>query len=117
MEWLIWALVPVVLWLAALAGNGRFGDMPGPVRDAAAPVLPDGPLSAGDVRGIRFGLAWRGYSMDQVDAVMDRLARQLEARGSVPEPDASAPPSARGDRAASGPGTATWATSEPPHGK
>ena len=29
---------------------------------------------------LRFGVALRGYAMDQVDAVLDRLAADLEAR-------------------------------------
>ena len=29
---------------------------------------------------LRFGVALRGYAMDQVDAVLDRLAAELDAR-------------------------------------
>lgn len=37
------------------------------------PGLPDGRLSAEDVDLVRFDTALRGYRMDQVDEVLDRL--------------------------------------------
>lgn len=42
--------------------------------------LDAGPLDAQDVRGIRLDLAFRGYRMDQVDAVLDRLRAELAVR-------------------------------------
>nr|WP_231708807.1 DivIVA domain-containing protein [Arthrobacter sp. zg-Y20] len=42
-------------------------------------LLPEHP-DAGDVGGLRFSVALRGYRMDQVDAVLDRLAEALAAR-------------------------------------
>jgi DivIVA domain-containing protein len=42
--------------------------------------LPDGPLTAGDVEGVRFSLAVRGYRMDEVDAVLARLSAELAER-------------------------------------
>ena len=51
-----------------------------PVRDTYAMALADDPLDGGAVRDLRFGVALRGYAMDQVDAVLDRLAAELDAR-------------------------------------
>ena len=51
-----------------------------PVRDTYAMTVSDDPLAGDDVRGLRFGVALRGYAMDQVDAVLDRLAAELDAR-------------------------------------
>ena len=51
-----------------------------PVRDTYAMTVSDDPLDGDDVRGLRFGVALRGYAMDQVDAVLDRLAAELDAR-------------------------------------
>ena len=51
-----------------------------PVRDVYAMTVAEEPLDAAAVRGLRFGVALRGYAMDQVDAVLDRLAAELEAR-------------------------------------
>lgn len=92
MEWFLWSLVIVILGLAAVAGSGRFGSLPDPVRDMPNPELPDGPLSADDLRGVQFAVVARGYSMTQVDALLDRLAVQLDADRPVtvgpPEPSA-----------------------------
>jgi DivIVA domain-containing protein len=39
--------------------------------------LPDRPLTADDVSGLRFRVGWRGYRMDDVDVALDRLAAAL----------------------------------------
>jgi DivIVA domain-containing protein len=39
--------------------------------------LPERPLTAADVPGLRFRVGWRGYRMDDVDAALDRLAQSL----------------------------------------
>ena len=80
MEWFLWALVPVVLALAALAGTGRFGALPPPVHDEPVVLLPDGPLTAADVRGAQFAVVARGYSVAQVDELLARVARELDDR-------------------------------------
>ena len=51
-----------------------------PVRDTYAMAVSDDPLDGDHVRALRFGVALRGYAMDQVDAVLDRLATELDAR-------------------------------------
>jgi len=42
--------------------------------------LPDSPMDSGDVAAVRFSLALRGYRMDEVDAVLARLAAELAER-------------------------------------
>jgi DivIVA domain-containing protein len=42
--------------------------------------LPPGPLSPDDVEAVRFSMAPRGYRMDEVDAVLARLAEELAER-------------------------------------
>ncbi|THJ66038.1 DivIVA domain-containing protein [Arthrobacter echini] len=44
------------------------------------PVLLPGSVSAQDVDAVRFGLGMRGYRMDQVDEVLDRLAAAIAER-------------------------------------
>lgn len=58
--------------------------------------LPDRPLKADDVGGLRFRVGWRGYRMDDVDAALDRLAEALRAaeQGSEPSPTLPANPEA-----------------------
>jgi DivIVA domain-containing protein len=48
--------------------------------DRADLALPDGPLAPGDVEQVRFSMALRGYRMDEVDAVLARLAGELADR-------------------------------------
>jgi DivIVA domain-containing protein len=76
----------------AASGAGSAGhddDSPGsgmglvePVASLPPVLLPDTP-SARDVDAVRFGLGLRGYRMDQVDEVLDRLAAALEERDAV----------------------------------
>ena len=84
MEWFIVACAVAVGGLAALAGSGRFGSMPDPVRDWPVVELPAGDLTGTEVRGVQFAVAARGYSPAQVDAVLARLADQLDREQIVP---------------------------------
>jgi DivIVA domain-containing protein len=81
MEWYIAAIAVVALGVAAVVAAGGGGSMAkDPVRDTYAMTLPEGRLDGAEVRGLRFGTALRGYAMDQVDEVLDRVATDLEAR-------------------------------------
>lgn len=89
-EWLLWGLAVVVLGVAALVAAGRFGGMPPRgVRDSPIPNLPDRPLTSDDLRQVRFAVKPRGYSMSQVDDVLDRLARDLDGCSATRESAAS----------------------------
>ena len=80
MEWVLAMGAVVVLGVAAIAASGRLGEMPATVTDTPRPHLPNGVLTGDDLRGLRFGVVVRGYSMQQVDELLDLLARQLDAR-------------------------------------
>ena len=81
MEWFIAAVAVVALGVAAVVAAGGGGSMAkDPVRDTYADTLPEGRLDGPAVRQLRFGVALRGYAMDQVDTVLDRLAADLETR-------------------------------------
>ncbi len=84
MEWVIAALAVVALALAAAASTGWGGGLPNLVDDRVSPELPEGPLSAEDVRGVTFAVVPRGYSMQQVDALLDRLSSQLAGSEELP---------------------------------
>lgn len=79
MTWLLAVLVVAVLGGVALVAAGRVDASLPPARDdRSAVVLPEGPVSAEDLREVRLPLAVRGYRMEEVDALLARLADQLE---------------------------------------
>lgn len=79
MEWVLWMIAVAILGLAAVAASGRLGEMPATVTDTPRPHLPAGELTGDDLRGLRFGVVTRGYSMQQVDELLEVLARQLDS--------------------------------------
>ncbi|MGK2310296.1 DivIVA domain-containing protein [Cutibacterium sp. V970] len=79
MVWALCGLVIVIIGLAVLAASGKFGQVPAVVDDRPVPDLPEGDLSADDLRSARFAVVPRGYSMSQVDQLLDRMAAQVEA--------------------------------------
>jgi DivIVA domain-containing protein len=71
------ALLAAVGWLAV--GGG--GHMSEPAPDRPDLALPrDGLLERRDVDQVRFSVGARGYRMDEVDDVLDRLAHEIEVR-------------------------------------
>lgn len=92
MEWFLWTLAVVVLGLAAVAGSGRFGGMPEPVVDVPGSPLPEGELTGEHLRNVRFSTTWQGYSVEQVDSLLDRLAEQLDVPAIRVEADSNQAP-------------------------
>lgn len=85
MEWILAALAVVVIGLAAVAGSGRLGELPGTTGDRPHLILPDRALTAADIDAARFAVVSRGYAMDQVDELLDRLVAQIGGpAGAVP---------------------------------
>ncbi len=81
MEWFIAFVAVAALGVAAMAAAGGMGQMRSePVYDTFAQDLPDEPLTAEQIRRVRFGVTLRGYAMRQVDDLLDRLARELAER-------------------------------------
>ena len=78
MEWVIAAIIVACIGLAVLAGTGALGQLrPEPVRDVYRQPMPGRPLTAADLDAVRFGVTVRGYSMAQVDDLLDRLRDDL----------------------------------------
>ncbi|WP_371498921.1 DivIVA domain-containing protein [Kitasatospora sp. NBC_00374] len=92
MFWVIVVAMAVVVGGAALVALGGGGSLPEAERDRLAVRLPqDRPLSRQDVDGLRLPMALRGYRMDEVDDVLDRLAAELAGRDArIAELEASA---------------------------
>ena len=95
MTWFFAVLVVAVMGAVGVVAAGRGGSMAEAWDDRPdVRVQADGPLTASDVRRVRFTTAFRGYRMSEVDALLDRLAEELEARSTDPAPPAPpAPPS------------------------
>jgi DivIVA domain-containing protein len=103
-------LLVVVVVAGVLFAVGAFiaGRLDGAVHwppDARPFPLPEGRLDAGDVARARFGIAFRGYRMADVDAALWRIAGELAARdaelGTLRE-ERGSPPGAGAGAAARG---------------
>lgn len=74
------AVAAVVVFAVAAAAVGRGDGLEEPFPDMERPYLPDGRVEAADVDDVHFAVSFRGYRMEQVDSVLDRLAGQLVER-------------------------------------
>ncbi|MCU7823003.1 DivIVA domain-containing protein [Kitasatospora sp. DSM 101779] len=81
MFWVIVAAMAVVVGGAALVALGGGGTLPEALPDRITARLPqDRPLGRHDVDELRLPMALRGYRMDEVDNVLDRLGAELALR-------------------------------------
>ena len=81
MTWFLAVLIVLVMGAVAVVAAGRGGTMAEVYDDRPdSLVQADGPLTAEDLRRVRFTTAFRGYRMAEVDALLDRLAGEVEAR-------------------------------------
>ena len=72
-------LVAIVLFGAASLLFGRGEQLPPLPRGTTATVLPAFGVTGTDVDAVKFTQVLRGYKTSEVDWVLDRLARELEA--------------------------------------
>jgi DivIVA domain-containing protein len=97
MMWFFAILVVLALGGVAVLAAGRGAPMVDVYDDRPDSSVPaTGPLAAEDLRRVRFSLAFRGYRMSEVDALLDRLASEREEPAVEPAPEA-VPESPRGD--------------------
>jgi DivIVA domain-containing protein len=76
-------LLAAILVIAAgtMLAVGRLGELPDVEPDRAPLALPDDrAMGRQDVDGVRFAVGMRGYRMDEVDDVLDRLAAEVDQR-------------------------------------
>lgn len=76
-------VLAVVVAVAAVATGRITGGLDDPASSLPARLLPDGDVTASDVERVRFSPALRGYRMDEVDRVLDRLVAELARRDEV----------------------------------
>ncbi len=76
-------VVLAVIGGIAVVATGRWGGLPDaePERSPRGELPADGEVDRPAVDGLRFSLALRGYRMDEVDEVLDRLVDELDRRG------------------------------------
>jgi DivIVA domain-containing protein len=79
--WFILVVMVVVLGAAALVALGAGGSLPEAEQDRITVRLPqERALNRQDVDELRLPMALRGYRMDEVDDLLDRLAAELAQR-------------------------------------
>jgi DivIVA domain-containing protein len=79
MMWFFAILLVLLMGGIAMVAAGRGTPMATAYDDRPDALVPaDGPLAGADVRRVRFSLAFRGYRMSEVDALLDRLATQID---------------------------------------
>jgi DivIVA domain-containing protein len=85
--WVFAVLIVLALGGVAVVAAGRGDPMADAYDDRPDALVPaEGRLSADDLRRVRFSLAFRGYRMSEVDALLERLAREREAEGGTRPP-------------------------------
>lgn len=93
MTWFFSIVIVAVIGVVAVVATGRGGSMAQTYDDRPDSLVPAGTeLTARDLRRVRFSTAFRGYRMAEVDALLDRLAAEVEAR----DPDRIAEPTTPG---------------------
>ena len=86
MTWVFAILLVLAMGGVAVVAAGRGTPISRAYDDRPDAVVPaTGPLGADDLRRVRFSLAFRGYRMSEVDALLDRLAAERDAAS--PRPD------------------------------
>jgi DivIVA domain-containing protein len=90
--WFFAVLVVLVMGGVAMVAAGKGAPLAPAYDDRPDALVPaQGDLSGADLRRVRFSLAFRGYRMSEVDALLDRLAAQIDAPPDEPEPASPAP--------------------------
>lgn len=87
MMWVFAILVVLAIGSIAVVAAGRGTPLQEEYDDRPDVFVPaDGPLGPGELKAVRFSLAVRGYRMSEVDALLSRLAKQLEEATGKPVP-------------------------------
>ena len=91
-------LVAIVLFGVASLLFGRGEPLPPLPRGTTPTVLPASGVTGADVDSVKFTQTLRGYKTSEVDWVLDRLGRELEAlRGQLAALQAASAPAAEQD--------------------
>ncbi len=99
MMWVFAVLIVLAMGVIAMLAAGHGEPMAPAYDDRPDALVPaDRPIGGADLRRVRFSLALRGYRMAEVDALLARLAHELELRDEADQRDRAggevAPPAA-----------------------
>jgi DivIVA domain-containing protein len=79
MTWFFAVLIVAAMGVAAVVATGDGGQLAEVYDDRPDARVPaHGPLTGSDLRRLRFSTVLRGYRMSEVDALLDRLAGELD---------------------------------------
>ena len=79
MMWFFAVLIVLALGGVAVVAAGTGAPLARAYDDRPDAVVPaDRPLTGADLKAVRFSTAVRGYRASEVDALLDRLAAQLD---------------------------------------
>ncbi|HSK27655.1 MAG TPA: DivIVA domain-containing protein [Jiangellales bacterium] len=79
--WVVFVVAAaVVLFAVAAVAVGRGDGMPEAPPDREPTDVPHVPLTAADLARTRFGVGLRGYRMDEVDELLERVQAELTRR-------------------------------------
>jgi len=85
MTWFFAIVIVALMGAVAVVATGRGGAMAETFDDRAeSRVQSEEPLTARDLRRVRFTTAFRGYRMSEVDALLDRLSVELDTPPTLP---------------------------------
>jgi DivIVA domain-containing protein len=85
MTWFFAFVIVALVGAVVVVASGRGGTMAEVYDDRPdSRVQADEPLGPGDLRQVRFSTAFRGYRMAEVDALLDRLASEMETPADAP---------------------------------
>jgi DivIVA domain-containing protein len=85
MTWFFALLVVAAMGVTAVVATGRGGELAEVEDDRPARLPTDRPLTALDLRDVRFTSTFLGYRPSEVDALLARLAVQLEDQPGKPQ--------------------------------
>ena len=92
MTWFFAFVIVALMGVVAVVATGRGGSLGETFDDRPdSRVQADGPLTAQDLRRVRFSTAFRGYRMSEVDALLDRLAAERDVAAETTEPSTHQP--------------------------
>jgi DivIVA domain-containing protein len=78
--WVFAIVVVLLIGAITVVAMGRGAAMTPVFADRPDSLVPDHMLTSRDLRHVQFAIGVRGYRMDEVDSLLDRLAEELAVR-------------------------------------